>query len=198
MKTRHPTLVGLALGLVLLAGCSAGAATPIAAQPAVSQPDATPAAVSTPAGADKPLAVAPAAAAMVCSTEAKDNVTKILGLASPPATVPSWNGSTYSCSYKLPDGAFTMSVEVSAGDSAAKTAAKTLAASLNAEPITGLSNLGLPGYQSADGSIVFAKDNMTLHVDATTMTPGVGKNNVSRADFAYQMATTILACWSEH
>ncbi|ALE05724.1 hypothetical protein AL755_10015 [Arthrobacter sp. ERGS1:01] len=198
MKTQHSTLAGLALGLVLLAGCSAEAATPIPAQPAASQAAAPSSAATAPAAANPTVGVAPAAAAMVCSDEAKDSVTKILGLAASPATTPSWDGTTYSCSYKLADGPFTMSVKVATGDAAATAAAKTLAGSLNAAPIKGLSNLGLPGYQSADGSVVFAKDNMTLHVDATTMTPTVGKNKVSRADFAYQMATTILACWSEH
>jgi hypothetical protein len=198
MKTRHLTLAGLALGIVLLAGCSAEAATPIAAQPAATQ-DVTPSRVApAPAAANSTVGAAPAAAAMVCSTEAKDSVTKILGLAATPATTPSWNGSTYSCSYKLTDGPFTMSVEVTKSDAAATAAAKTLAGSLSAAPIQGLSNLGLPGYQSAQGAIVFAKDNMVLHVDATTMAATVGQNHVARTDFAYQIATTILACWSEH
>ena len=198
MKTRQSTLTALALGLIMLAGCAVEASPQLSSQPAASQLSTSKNAGPTSAGTDRPVAVAPAAAAMVCSSEAKENVTKILELASAPLATPSWDGSTYSCVYKLPDGPFTMTVEVASGDDAATAEARILAASLNARPIVGLSNLGLPGYQSGDGDVVFAKDNMTLHVDATTMKTTVGAKHVPRADFAYQMATTILACWTEH
>jgi hypothetical protein len=37
---------------------------------------------------------------------------------------------------------------------------------------------------------------MTLEVDATAMPEAIGPNRVARGDFAYQIATNILACWS--
>lgn len=145
---------------------------------------------------EQAMAAPPAAAAMVCSAEAKDNVAKILGLAAAPTTSQTWDGSVFSCSYALPDGVFDMSVQVFPGPEAAQAAAKSLAGRLGAEAITGLANLGLPGYQSAAGTVVFAKDNMALHVDAVKMSAGVGTQAVPKTDFAYQMATTILGCWT--
>ncbi|PYI68782.1 hypothetical protein CVV68_05700 [Arthrobacter livingstonensis] len=205
MNKRYPTLAGLALGVILLGGCAAEAAAPAAPAPAASQGIASGSASSqtgtvdgTESGTDKATGTPPAAAAMVCSTEAKDNVTKILGLSAVPKTADSWNGTQYSCSYTLPNGTFAMSVNVFPAAQAATAGARTLAASLDAAPIKGLSNLGLPGYQSADGTVVFAKDNFALHVDSTKLAASVGVNHITRADFAYQMATTILACWSEH
>ncbi|RAN73272.1 hypothetical protein B5P43_31245 [Bacillus sp. SRB_336] len=192
MNKRHLTITGLAVGTILLGGCATGTATPAAAPSATSQG-------AGPITAARENALQPPqAAAMVCSAEAKDNVTKILGLKSPPKTTLSWNGAIYSCNYALPSGSLTMSVHVYAAAPAAQAGALSLAKSLHAAPILGLSNLGLPGYQSDAGTVVFAKDNMALHVDATMLSGTVGVNQVPRTDFAYQMATTILACWSEH
>ncbi|NVM99581.1 hypothetical protein [Arthrobacter sp. SDTb3-6] len=201
MKTRIALLAGMALGSALLGGCAAGTPAPVGLKPAASQgpasrpdPDqgsATPAAA---VAAGTP----PGAAAMVCSTEARSNVTKILGLAAVPRTTDTWDGGRYTCSYALPEGKFAMTVQVFPSAPAAAAGAKALAGPLDAAPIKGLSNLGLPGYQSAAGTVVFAKDNFTLDVDATKLTATVGANQVTRAGFAYQMATTILACWSEH
>lgn len=204
MNKRYLTLVGLVVGALLLGGCAAAASQPAASQgtapgAAGTQTD-TPsdAQAGTHAGAAQAAGTPPAAAAMVCSQEAKDNVTKILALPSVPKTTQAWNGTTLSCSYALPEGNFDMSVQVFPAPQGATTGAKALAESLDATPIEGLSNLGLPGWQSGVGSVVFAKDNMVLHVDATKMSATVGAHRVPRADFAYQMATTILACWTEH
>ncbi|MDQ0277372.1 hypothetical protein QO003_001675 [Arthrobacter silviterrae] len=196
------TITGLAVGVLLLGGCAAGtAAAPsvqFAAQSAAAH-GATqgPTAVGKSAS-ESPAGTPPQAAAMVCSAEARGNVTKILGLASPPKTDWSWNGTVYACHYALEAGTLTMSVQVFPEATAAREGAATLSTSLDAKPIQGLSNLGLPGYQAEAGTVVFAKDNMVLHVDATTMPAAAGINHVTRSAFAYQMATTILACWSEH
>jgi len=66
------------------------------------------------------------------------------------------------------------------------------------QPIEGLANLGFPAYESADGLVVFLKDNMTLQVDARQLTDKIGPHDVTRTAFSYEIATTILACWTEH
>lgn len=139
-----------------------------------------------------------AAATMVCADEAKQTVQKILALPAIPQTMEKWDGSTYSCSYPLDGGDLVMSVTESVNDADAATLAAQLAGSLKASPIAGLANLGLPGYQSTDGNVVFAKDNMTLHVDATGLPATVGPDKVTAGKFAYEMATTILGCWTAH
>ena len=138
------------------------------------------------------------AASMVCADEAKETVKEILALAALPETTDHWDGTAYSCTYPLATGDFVMTVVESANDAAALTVAKELAASLQALPIEGLANLGLPGYQSSDGHVVFAKDNMTLHVDASALPATVGPHGVTAGDFGFQMATTILGCWTAH
>lgn len=138
------------------------------------------------------------AATMVCAEEAKETVTEILALPATPTTTGDWDGTTYSCTYPLDVGDFVMTVTESANDADATAMAKQLAASLQAPPIEGLSNLGLPGYQSKDGNVIFAKDNMMLHVDATDLSATVGPHNVTSSSFAYELATTILGCWTAH
>jgi len=59
-----------------------------------------------------------------------------------------------------------------------------------------MAGLGLRAYEKANGTVVFLKDNMTLQVDATALPRLVGAQNTSRVDFAYTVATDILACWS--
>ncbi|WP_103466447.1 hypothetical protein [Arthrobacter glacialis] len=138
------------------------------------------------------------AATMVCADEAKQNVMEILGLPAIPTTTENWDGTTYSCTYPLDVGSFVMTVTESANDADAAALAKQLAGSLDAPPLEGLANLGLPGYQAKDGNVVFAKDNMTLHVDATAFPATVGPHKVTASSFAYEMATTILGCWTAH
>lgn len=138
------------------------------------------------------------AATMVCADEAKETVKEILALPAVPATTENWDGSTYLCTYPLAVGDFVMGVTESASDADAAALAKQLAESLQAPPIEGMANLGLPGYQSADGSVIFAKDNMTLHVDATAFPATVEPDQISGSKFAYELATTILGCWTAH
>lgn len=141
---------------------------------------------------------APEAATMVCEDQAKNAVKDILALPALPKPVSEWDGTTYVCTYPLAAGDFVMSVTVADTPEQANTATQKLAASLDAPPIEGLANLGLPGYQSDAGNVIFAKDNMTLHVDATALPATVGPHNVTPASFAYEMSTTILGCWTAH
>ncbi len=138
------------------------------------------------------------AAKMVCADVAKVGVRDILSLSELPKTSENWDGKTFSCNYPLTDGKFVMSVTESATDAEAVTLAEELAGSSQAAPIKGLANLGLPGYQSDSGTVIFAKDNMTLHVDATALSSTVGPDQVTPSKFAYEMATTILGCWTAH
>lgn len=145
------------------------------------------------------IASAPSqAATMVCADEAKQNIEEILALPAIPTTTDHWDGTTYSCTYPLEVGDFVMTVTESTNGADAAALAKQLADAAQAPPIEGLANLGLPGFQSSDGSVIFAKDNMTLHVDATAFPATVGPNKVTAGSFAYELATTILACWTAH
>ena len=44
--------------------------------------------------------------------------------------------------------------------------------------------------------MIFLKDDKTLEVDPRGLPSGLGPNRLSRGDFAYQLATDVLGCWT--
>lgn len=136
---------------------------------------------------------------MICGQETKDDISSILALQEAPHTVSDWADSTYACTYHLAEGPLVISVKESPDPASARKYFDSLAGKIgNTEPIKGLSNLGFPAYQTDDGSVVFLKDNSTLYADATKLPNAVGPQKVTPTAFAYQVSTTILACWTEH
>jgi hypothetical protein len=78
-----------------------------------------------------------------------------------------------------------LSVEASAGPAAARTYAEAARQRFpGSVPIEGLPNLGLPGYRSPAGTVVFAKDAFTLTVDAARLPEPAGPGGASRASVA--------------
>lgn len=138
-------------------------------------------------------------ALMICSTEAREAVASSLALSSMPAVTPAWQDGLYTCTYALAAGPLILSVKEFGDVAAAQQHLEALQREIApAEQLAGLASLGLPGYQSADGDVIFLKDAMTLHVDATALPAQLGPDGVSKSDFAYQIATIILACWRGH
>jgi hypothetical protein len=136
---------------------------------------------------------------MICNDDTKGDVSQILALGSPPRTDSTWADSTYTCTYRLAGGPLVISVKESPDAASARKHFDALQKKLRgAEPIKGLANLGFPASQTPDGSVVFLKDNSTLHVDGTRLPAALGPDSVAPAAFSYQVATTILACWTEH
>lgn len=134
---------------------------------------------------------------MICAEETKSNVVRILALTSPPRTADSWAEKLYTCTYALPGGALVLSVKETADPGTARSYFDRLeGASTGAAPIEGLANLGFPAFQTP-ASAVFVKDNFVLTVDASALPGTLGPDHITRDAFAYQVATTILACWSE-
>jgi hypothetical protein len=215
LKARTHIMASFAVAL-LLSGCAAAAGS--------TSPVESAAATATTAPATAPLsevpATAPAASAaathsgdqhtptqaagpskasqMICAQETSDDIASILALTEPPHTVDNWADATYTCTYHLADGPLVISVKESPGPAAARKYFDALQGKLKAEPIRGLANLGFPAAQTPDGSVVFLKDSSTLHVNAAALPAAVGPQDVTHTDFAYQVATTILACWKEH
>jgi hypothetical protein len=191
----HNHLLGsLAVASLLLSGCAA--ATGSAEEPSAQhsgQHSATSAAPIEPT--DGPSE----AAKMVCGQETQDNVSEILELKAAPHSVSSWADKTFTCTYHLAEGPLVISVKESADPASALKYFGALAVKIGgAAPIKGLANLGFPAYQTDGGSVVFLKDNNTLYVDATKLPAAVGPHGVTPTAFAYQVSTTILACWKEH
>lgn len=136
---------------------------------------------------------------MVCGNQPKDRLTSILDLDSDPHTINDWANNTYTCTYHLDEGSLVISVqEATDKASALKYFDGMQALAKEAKPIEGLANLGFPAYETADGSAIFQKDNFILHVDASGLPATIGPESITRNALAYQLSTTILACWIEH
>lgn len=215
MTHRTPLLASLALSTLLLSGCAAAAGSVGAAQapasndfsPAVPLAAAPPSTQGGHAGyhhggtpSQRAAASGPSdAAKMVCGDQPMDRLTAILDLEQDPHTVNNWADSTFTCTYHLNDGALEISVREAPDRAAALTYFDAMQAlAVGATPIEGLANLGFPAYETADGSAVFQKDNFVLHVDASDLPEAMGPERISRNALAYQLSTTILACWVEH
>lgn len=221
MKNRRHWLGALSAASLLLTGCAAaagttaaGAADPVTATPVASAPASPPPTAAggssqghsgdhhgtESAASAEEVATGPSdAALMVCGKQTKDNISSILDLEAAPHTVTNWADKVFTCTYHLAEGPLVISVQESANPKSARNYFDALKSEVkNPTPIKGLANLGFPAYQTENGSVVFLKDNMTLHVDATDLPPAVGPEKIEPASFAYQTATTILACWKEH
>lgn len=199
MKNRKYRLALLAVASLLLAGCSSASGAEGHGGHSAhgsshgSSPEFSSAPGATPA--DGPSA----ASLMVCGEQVMGNVVSILGLESGPHTVNSWSNNVFTCTYHLDGGDLEITVQ-EAGDRASALeyfdAMQALAE--DATPIDGLASLGFPAYETPDGSAVFQKDSMILHVDASDLPADLGPEKITPTAFAYQLSTTILACWTEH
>lgn len=209
MKHRKHMLAALALSSLLLSGCAAAAGSVGQADTAVIPPSSSAAAEAGHAGGHNrgsspspgaPQAQGPSdAALMVCGDQPMDRLTSILDLDSKPHTVNNWADSTFTCTYHLTEGALEISVREATDQASARTYFDAMQAlAKNAKPIQGLANLGFPAFETADGSAVFQKDNFVLQVDATDLPATLGPESLTRNALAYQLSTTILACWVEH
>jgi hypothetical protein len=212
MKQHKPLLASLALSALLLSGCATAAGSVTAPS---DLPTPAPSAASTGAGhtdshggghhggSSSPGAAktdGPSdAAKMVCGDQPMDRLTSILDLEQDPHTINDWADSTFTCTYHLNEGDLAISVKEAKNKATARTYFDAMQAlAKDATPIEGLANLGFPAYETADGSAVFQKDSFVLQVDATDLPATLGPDNITRNALAYQLSTTILACWIEH
>ncbi|MCU1516654.1 MAG: hypothetical protein JWQ75_1375, partial [Pseudarthrobacter sp.] len=139
------------------------------------------------------------AALMVCGDQPMDRLTSILDLDTDPHTINDWVDSTFTCTYHLQEGALDISVQEDPDPATALKHFEAMQAlAKDATPIEGLANLGFPAYETADGSAVFQKDSSILKVDASDLPAALGPDSITRNALAYQLSTTILACWVEH
>ena len=212
MKNQKHTLAALAAlatASLLLSGCAAAAGSVGQANTIVA-PSSSPAAGesghagghshgSTPSPGAAQAKGPSDAALMVCGDQPMDRLTSILNLGAKPHTVSNWADSTFTCTYHLAEGALDISVREAADQASARTYFDAMQAlAKEAKPIQGLANLGFPAYETADGSAVFQKDSFVLQVDASDLPATLGPESITRNALAYQLSTTILACWVEH
>lgn len=202
----------LAAVALLVSGCSAGLSTTQARPAGQTAGASMPAGMHMARGATMPAGTATAAAPvstaastpgpsesarMVCSAEIRGDITTALALPAQPSPSATWVDHLYTCSYRLPSGPFVLAVKELKDIPAARIYFAQMRQHLGPnQPIVGLDSLGLPGYQTAAGTVIFLKDDKTLEVDATSLDSPIGPAQISRSDFAYQIATDILGCWT--
>lgn len=122
------------------------------------------------------------------------NIATVLGLDATPPAVSSWKNQVYACTYALPTGPLMLTVKQSTDPAAATDYFKLLRPTLG--DTSTLAGLGQEAYGTAAGKVVLVKDNDTLMVDATAQPAFLGAYQAKRADFAYQVASDILGCWT--
>lgn len=209
IKTKTLGLCLIAVAAVPLAGCSSAASSSPtssssqAMTPGMVMPDGSTmgAAAMTPGmvmpdgstmAAGAPGTAPSAAAKMICTKETRDNITTVLSVAPDPKPVSTWRGGTYTCTYRLPMGSIVLSVHESADDATAAAYTDGLRSSVpGAKDLAGLTKIAF----GANGVVLLQKDNDTLRVDTTGLQPQ-SKLYAHRADFAYEIATVIMGCWT--
>lgn len=136
-------------------------------------------------------------AKMICGAETKGNVATLLGRSAPPPTKATWADHLFTCRYQLQQGQLVISVKESSDTHAARSHFDTLKRGAGkTTALTGIAALGLPAFETPSGRTVFLKDNMTLDVDASTLSSTLGPHHTTRSSFAYTVGTDILACWT--
>jgi hypothetical protein len=139
-------------------------------------------------------AAPPETATMVCGDEIKSKVKQVLNLPVQPATRSTWVSSVFTCTYTLPQGPMTLTVQVL--PSTARAGAKLdadQAAATGAQPLAGL---GERAWATPAGTAAVLKDNQILTVDTTGLPPVFGANDQKRTDLAYEVASDVLGCWT--
>jgi hypothetical protein len=134
---------------------------------------------------------------MVCGEEVRQDISHSLAEASLSRGTSTWADRLFTCTYLLPHGRLVLSVQDSPNDrSGYRDFVETRKSAEGAESLGGLLSLGLPSYETPDGTVVFLKDGKTLTVDASDLRrPGAEPR--SPVDVAYAVAAVVIACWSE-
>ncbi len=137
-------------------------------------------------------------AAMICSKETRAAVVRTFGLKTTPASLHSWGGQTFRCSYQLPGGDLNLSVKDLAAAKPGRAYFDALRSRLpGARPIVGMENFGFPAFETPGGNVGFIKDHKTLWVDASRIPVRDLPAGFSRTEVAYGVAAAVIACWSE-
>lgn len=178
----------------LLAGCASAAspARDVNARmtPGMVMPDgSTMGAVAAGMGAGPSTA-----ARMICERETGQSIATVLKLSSPPTAAAHWTPPVYTCSYDLPQGRLLLSVHESRTHVAAVRYAGDLRhGEPGASSLAGLTDIA---FGTPDGTVVLVKAAGTLRVDATGLPAQFGREHEKRSDFAYELASDILGCWT--
>jgi hypothetical protein len=203
-RTRITATAVAVVGTLALAGCAstqhsatssntgAKAGTPMAV--GMTMPDRSimgAGATSSPSAAS---ATPSASARMVCTTEVRSDVTKVAALTTTPMTTSTFVDHLYTCTYALPMGSLIVSVKDLANLAATTTYFADVRPRLGTTAT--LAGLAEGAFGTPNGTVVLRKDSHVLEVDASHLPAVFGSQSEKRADFAYEIASDILGCWT--
>lgn len=204
-RTRTTAALIALVGTLLLSGCASSrraapsansgdnAGAPMTA--GMRMPDGTIMGAATSTTPPVPAASMPSASAlMVCSTEIRSDVAKVAALKAAPVATATFVDHLYTCTYTLPMGRFVVSVKDL--DSAAATTTYFTDLRHRLGTTTTLAGLAEGSFGTADGKLALRKDSHVLEVDASGLPAVFGTQSEKRADFAYEIASDILGCWT--
>lgn len=141
-----------------------------------------------------------AAAEMVCTGQVVADVARIADLEAEVEPSSAWDEPTFTCTFDLEQGPLVLTVHDAQDRASGMAHFQTLRTGQDdAVPLRGVYSLGLPAYETRSGTVAFIRDGKTLEVDATQLTGPLGtEGEKTRTELAYAVATSVLACWTEH
>lgn len=139
-------------------------------------------------------------ASMICGGQVAADVQRLTGLDELPEPASTWQSPMFRCTFELAEGPLILSVHDVEDEAAGMEHFEARRAALApAKELEGMYGLGLPAFQTPDGSVAFIRDGKTLEVDATALATGMGPDgSLDQSDLAYAVATSVLACWTAH
>jgi hypothetical protein len=200
------TLGLLAAGAILLTGCASSHSSsdappksPVtsgAMTPGMVMPDGSTMGAAAPASPAAAAAKPSAPAAMICSAEVRSDIATVLAVKQVPRGTSTFVDGLFTCRYALPMGPLVISVQESPDSAATTGYFKKLRQQLGqAADVADLAGLGEAAYGTND-TVVLRKDHDVLRVDASGLPAQFGAQHAKRADFAYEIASDILGCWT--
>jgi hypothetical protein len=197
----------LAAGAILLGGCAPAASPSARPDPAThTMADGTVMSGEShrhgqhDGGAPDPDPTRPSeAAAMICGGSVADDVARLLSLPAPPDPSSTWDRPMFTCTFHLTEGPLVLAVHDATDPKVGREHFAALRDELgNTDPLKGMYGLGLPAFETPDGTVAFIRDGKTLRVDASELPDGLGADDLSTSELAYAVATSVLACWTAH
>jgi hypothetical protein len=134
-------------------------------------------------------------AQMICSGEARADITTALGIKAKKVTRPTWDRKdhVYACDYVYPRGTVRLTVkEMSNGD---ETGAFFDRVKAKYGTVQELNGLGQGASLLRNGDVVVRKDYKVLLVDVTRI-PERMIPAMRRSDVAINVAAVIMSCWT--
>lgn len=140
-------------------------------------------------------------ATMICGGQVGEDVGRIMGVEGELEPTSTWEEPVFTCTFDLPEGPIVLRVHDATDEQAGQAYFEGLqAGDRQAEPLRGLLGLGLPAFTTDRGTAVFIREGKTLEVDATGLPRGPvsATGDQDRRDVAYEVASSVLACWTAH